>query len=302
MFITRNSIGSFSAQRSIPGLLRHLIEPTSTTMAQRISPVQPRLQAQHPSNTQPLKQPVRRHCHNPVNELLDKSQPLKRLARELARPGYHPTPITLGLRTDPYRVDDKQLCTTRQIIELLLAHKHPVHIITKSHLIVKDLDILTQLAAQRLCTVELCLHTMNSRLSRKIEPRTSSPAARLKTINRLSSAGIPVAAMVAPLIPVVNDSEMEALLSAAKQAGAVAAGYEYLNLPTDLEGNFDLWLQHHFPEQAERIFRLSQANLSNSAIEFARMVQQRFQLCCQQLDLNHSGLPVLDTSLFRAVA
>ncbi|MCV6605681.1 MAG: radical SAM protein, partial [Porticoccaceae bacterium] len=201
----------------------------------------------------------------------------------------------------PYQVNDKQLATTRQILELLLAHQHPVHIITKSHLIVKDLDILTQLAAQRLCTVELCLHTMDSHLSRKIEPRTSSPSARLKTINRLSNAGVPVAVMVAPLIPVVNDAEMEALLAAAKQAGAVAAGYEYLELPTKLNGEFDQWLQRHFPEQAERIFQLSQANLSSSAMEFARMVQQRFQQCCHKLALHHNSLPVLDTSRFQAI-
>ncbi|MGS2724655.1 radical SAM protein [Porticoccus sp. GXU_MW_L64] len=293
----------FISHRSTPkhsGFLRQLFGPTSApTMAQPFTSPRLQQQAQLCDTTQ-IKQSVRHHCHNPVNALLDKSQPQQRLARELNRPGYHPTPITLGLKSDPYRVNDNQLATTRQILELLLAHKHPVHIITKSHLIVKDLDILTQLAKQRLCTVELCLHTMDSQLSRKIEPRTSSPAARLKTIGRLSAVGIPVAAMVAPLIPVVNDAEMEALLTAAQQAGAIAAGYEYLNLPTDLSGEFDLWLQRHYPEQAERIFHLSQANLSSSAQEFARMVQQRFQLCCHKLGLSHGGLPALDTTRFQA--
>lgn len=288
-----------ATNRRATALFRQLFAPACTTTMAR--PIRTHIPSQVRTTTcKLLTNPIRQHCNTPINALLEKGQPVKRLARELARPGYHPAPITLGLNKDPYEVNSRQLAQTRSILQLLLAHQHPVHIITKSHLVVKDLDILTQLAAKQLCSVEICLHTLDSQLSRKIEPRTSSPSARLKAITRLSAAKVPVGAAMSPLIPVVNDAEMEQLLGAAKNAGALAAGYEYLNLPTDVSDQFDQWLQRHFPQQADRIFKLSQANFSSSAIEFARMVQQRFQLCCQKLGLSRNGLPPLNTSCFQA--
>ena len=235
-----------------------------------------------------------------ANQIVSKSNPVQRLARELAKPGYHPSPITLGSHDDPYRADERILATTRQLLELLLKHQHPVHIITKSHLIVKDLDILSELARQRLCTVEVGVNTLNGELGGKIEPRTASPAARIKAIARLSQGAIPVGVMVAPVIPVVNDGELEALLRTIKEAGALTAGYQYLQLPADAARGFNHWLQQHFPDQAQRIFSLGQVNRNSSASEFAAMVHQRFQQTCLGLGLNRTGLPVLDTTRFTA--
>ncbi|UTW44988.1 radical SAM protein [bacterium SCSIO 12696] len=289
----------YHSNRAI-GVFRQLLGTATTPgMAQRFRQTSNASKKPIKVSLAPMQQPIHHHCGNPLNALLEKSQPVRRLARELNRPGYHPTPLTLGTTQDPYQAGSKRLEQTRGILQLLLAHKHPVHIITKSHLIVKDLDILAEMAEQRLCTVEVCLHTLDTQLSRQIEPNTSSPTARLKTISRLSDTGIPVGANVAPLIPVVNDADMEQLLSAAKKAGAWAAGYQYLDLPTEALGDFQHWLEKHYPEQAERILRLSQANVNSCAAEFARMVQQRFQLCCQKLNLSYTGLPLLDTTLFQ---
>lgn len=240
-----------------------------------------------------------------ANRIVDKANPAPKLARELARPGYNPAPITLGSNKDPYGSCEPGLKATRELLELLLKHRHPVHIVTKSHLIVKDLDLLTELARLRLCTVVMCVNTLNNELGGKIEPRTSSPAARIKTIARLTAAGIPVGVMMAPVIPVVNDGELEDLLRTVKEAGAITAAYEFLSLPDDVTGQFNHWLQRHFPDQAQRIFGLSQAHLgksgvNSSAVEFASMVNQRFRQTCLSLGLNRTGLPALDTTRFIA--
>lgn len=232
------------------------------------------------------------------------------LEKELSRPGYHPKPITIGANTDPYQPVEQQLGITRQLLEVLQKHRHPVNIITKSHLIVKDLDILSEMARDRLCNVMISVTTLDDDLKRKMEPRTSTPSARLKAISKLSEAGVPVGVLVAPVIPMINDSEIEGILAAVKEAGALTAHYVFLRLPHEVKPLFHDWLDQHFPERAKRVINLIRASHGgkdyNSKFgermtgsgEYAKMIGQRFKQACRKLELNRTGMPVLDTTRF----
>lgn len=244
-------------------------------------------------------------------KILYKPNAAQLLEKELSKPGYHPKPITLGANTDPYQPVEKKLGITREVLKVLQKYRHPVHIITKSHLIVKDLDILQEMARDRLCSVMISVTTLDDDLKRIMEPRTSSPAVRLKTIAKLRETGIPVGVLVAPVIPMINDSEIEAILTAIKKSGAITAGYVFLRLPLEVKPLFYDWLEEHFPERAKRVISLIRASrngkdydanfgarMSGSG-EYANMIRQRFQLACKKLDLNRTGLSVLDTTRFR---
>jgi DNA repair photolyase len=177
----------------------------------------------------------------------------KRLEQELGARNYQCQPIALGTNTDPYQPAERALKITRQILETLLEWRHPVTIVTKGQLILRDLDLLAEMARLGLARVSISVTTLDRALKTKLEPRTASPAARLRMISTLSDAGVPVGAMVAPVIPFVNDGEMEDILAACAAAGARSAGYILLRLPREVGPLFQEWLQAHYPLKAERV-------------------------------------------------
>ena len=175
------------------------------------------------------------------------------LRRELSRPSYRPRPLSLGINTDAYQPAERKLKITRAMLEILAECKHPVSLITKSALIERDLDLLAPMAKDGLVDAAVSLTSQNNDLTRKLEPRAAAPARRLKIIRKLSDAGVPTSALLAPIIPAINDGEIESLLSAAAHAGAHAAGYVVLRLPHELKEVFQQWLQTHFPARAKKV-------------------------------------------------
>ena len=178
------------------------------------------------------------------------------LLEEWEKKNYECKPITIGANTDPYQPAEKKLEITRQLLELFLECRHPVSIITKSNLITRDLDLLAELAALKLCSVAISVPTMNSDLKRVMEPRIPSAAARLKAIELLAEHGVPTGALVAPVIPAINDDELEAILEAVASAGADQASYIFLRLPHELLEIFTEWLATHFPDRKDRVLSL----------------------------------------------
>ncbi len=169
---------------------------------------------------------------------------------------YECKPITIGANTDPYQPAERHHEITRQLLEVFLEHRHPVSLITKSHLILRDLDLLTELAQRRLCSVAVSVPTLNDDLKRIMEPRVPSAAVRLRAIEELARHGVPTSALVAPLIPAINDHEIEAILEAVADAGAVQAHYILLRLPHEVLDLVSAWLESHFPERKERVLSL----------------------------------------------
>ena len=175
------------------------------------------------------------------------------LRQELSKRGYRPSPISLGINTDAYQPTERKLQLTRRILEVLAETKHPVSLITKNALIERDLDLLAPMARENLVHVYLSITTLDNGLSSRLEPRASAPHSRLKTVARLSEAGVPVGVMFAPVIPWVNDHELEAVLEASRDAGATAAGYVLLRLPHEVAPLFRDWLQTHLPDRAAHV-------------------------------------------------
>ncbi|MBT8093921.1 MAG: PA0069 family radical SAM protein [Gammaproteobacteria bacterium] len=165
-------------------------------------------------------------------------------------------PITLGANTDPYQPAEKSLQITRGLLEQFLEHRHPVNIITKSHLIARDLDLLEELASLDLCSVAISVPTIDDDLKRIMEPRVPSAAARLTAMRRLAGHGVPTSALLAPIIPAINDHEIESILEAVADAGATRAHYIFLRLPHELTDIFSDWLEIHFPERRNRVLSL----------------------------------------------
>ena len=178
------------------------------------------------------------------------------LERELAHPRYMPKYIALGAVTDPYQPIERERRITRSILEVLDRTSHPVGIVTKSALVVRDIDILSRMAARDLVKVAISVTTLDRGLARKMEPRASTPPRRVDAIRALADAGVPVAVMVAPIVPALNDHEIEAILAAARDAGASEAGYVLLRLPLELKELFREWLRTEFPDRAERVINI----------------------------------------------
>lgn len=242
------------------------------------------------------------------SRLFVKPQAAQLLRKELSRPGYRCAPIALGSNTDPYQPIEREYRVTRQILEVLLECRHPVTIVTKSALIERDLDLLLALAAQKLVHVALSITTLDHTLARKMEPRATAPQRRLETIAALAAAGIPTAVMTAPIIPALNDSAMESILEAARDAGACSAGYVLLRLPHELAELFEQWLRLHVPLKAEHVMSLIRQSRGGKPYDtafgsrmtgqgpFADMIAQRFRLAVKRLGLEQ--WPPLDTSRF----
>jgi DNA repair photolyase len=185
--------------------------------------------------------------------LFYKTDVRKHLEAELGARRYECRPIALGTNTDPYQPAEKKLKITRQILETLLEWRHPVTIVTKGQLLLRDLDLLTELAALDLVRVSVSVTTLRNELKTRLEPRTASPAARLRMIEGLSKAGVPVGAMAAPVIPFVNDEEIEDIVAACAGAGAGWAAYILLRLPREVGPIFQAWLDEHYPLKAARV-------------------------------------------------
>ena len=219
------------------------------------------------------------------------------LRTELSRPSYRCAPIMLGANTDPYQPVERRLRVTRSILEVLLEAKHPVSIVTKSALVLRDLDLLTQLAQQDLVHVMVSLTSMDAALKRLLEPRAASPAARLGAIRGLAEAGVPVGTLIAPVIPVITDSEMETLLEEAVAAGARRAGYVLLRLPLELKDLFAEWLHEHHPGKAAHVLsileQLRDGRLNDSTFGqrmtgtgiYATLLRRRFALARRRLGI-----------------
>jgi DNA repair photolyase len=243
--------------------------------------------------------------------IFHKPQAARLLAAELRKKGYDCRPIALGSNTDPYQPFERKLDLTRAILEVLRDFRHPVTIVTKSALVQRDIDILAEMARQRLAVVTVSLTTLDRGLARKMEPRASTPERRVETIRALVAAGIPTGVLTAPMIPALNDGEMETLLERALEAGAVSAGYVLLRLPLELKPLFKEWLETHFPDKARHVLSLvAQAHggkLYDSAWSkrmagtgpYAEMLRARFDRACRKLGFNQRSNDSLDTSLFR---
>lgn len=242
--------------------------------------------------------------------LIAKTNLASRLEEELQKPGYVPQPIALGINTDAYQPIEREQLLTRQALEILLRYKHPLHIITKGSLILRDLDLLGELASQRLVSVAFSLTTLDDELKRIMEPRAASPGARLRAMRTLHEAGVPVSVICAPMIPMINDMELEHLLEAARDAGARSAGYVLLRLPLEIAELFEEWLQAHFPERAEHVMSLIRQSRGGKNYDsrfgsrirgegpFAELLAQRFRLASRKLGLDRRDTQGLDCSQF----
>ena len=233
------------------------------------------------------------------------------LRRELARPRYVCKPIALGVNTDCYQPFEKQLRSTRALLEIMLETRHPVGLVTKSALVERDLDLLSELARLGLTHVFLSITTLDDELKRRMEPRTASPSRRLATIKRLTEAGVPAGVMFAPVIPALNDHELEAVLEASAQAGALWAGYTVLRLPNEVRPLFKDWLAEQYPLRAEhvmsRVRQIRGGRENDSSFgrrmrgqgQYAHLLRQRFDRACRCHGLNRGRRPKLKTTLFR---
>jgi DNA repair photolyase len=237
------------------------------------------------------------------------------LEAELARPGYQPKPIALGINTDAYQPLEKRMAVTRSILAVLARCRHPVSIVTKSALILRDLDLLEDLARDRLVSVMLSITSLTGEIKRSLEPRAAAAEARLRVIRELKAAGIPAGVMVAPVIPAITDHEIEDILAAGRDAGASSAGYVLLRLPHEVKDLFREWLGEFYPERAQHVMSLLQQSHGGKDYDsrfghrmrgsgpYAEMLHTRFRLAARKLCLDaDAGRHNLVTSLFRPPA
>lgn len=236
------------------------------------------------------------------SKLFAKTNAVELLRKELGAKGYEPATLALGSNTDPYQPVERQYRLTRAILEVLNETNHPVGIVTKSALVTRDIDILQEMAAKGLVKVALSITTLDHTLARKLEPRAATPGRRLQALELLAAAGIPTVVMTAPVIPAINDMELEKLLGAAQAAGAREAGYVLLRLPHELKELFRDWLEREFPDRANHVMNLvrdtrgGKENDPNFGTRmagrgpYAWQIGRRFELACRRLGLNKSKL------------
>ncbi|MCO6409560.1 PA0069 family radical SAM protein [Hoeflea alexandrii] len=226
------------------------------------------------------------------------------LERELSRPGYKVQPIAIGTNTDPYQPVEKKWRIMRQLLEVLEAAGHPVGIVTKSALVMRDIDVLSRMASKGLARVALSVTTLDRKLARTMEPRAATPERRLEAIRALSDAGIPVSVMVAPVIPGLNDHEIERILDSVKAAGADAAGYVMLRLPIEVSPLFRDWLLRHYPDRYRHVMSLVRSMRGGKDYDaefgkrmrgtgpYAWQIARRFDLTAKRLGLNARKTPL----------
>src|SRR5215469_2961239 len=236
-----------------------------------------------------------------------KPQAAALLTAELSKKGYTCRPIAIGSNTDPYQPAESKLGVMRSILEVLRDFRHPVTVVTKGALIQRDIDILAEMASARLAVVTVSVTTLDRGLARVMEPRAATPQRRLETIAALSAAGIPTGVLSAPMIPALNDAEMEDILAAARAAGAVTAGYTMLRLPLELKALFREWLETHVPNKAAHVLSLVAQSHGGKLYDstwskrmvgygpYADMLSARFDRACRKLGLNRRQTEPLDT-------
>jgi len=242
--------------------------------------------------------------------LFAKVNAAERLREELARPGYECSTITIGANTDPYQPAEREWKITRSVLEVVAECNQPVGIITKNALVERDLDILAPMARKGLVAVFISVTTLDHDLARRMEPRASAPARRIRAIRELARAGVPVGVMVAPIVPLLTDSATEQILEAAAAAGAKSAGYVLMRLPYEVKDLFRDWLMHHYPLKAAHVMsrvrqmrdgRENDPNFGSRMRgrgEFADLLALRFDKACRRLGLN-GHRRALDVSQFK---
>ncbi len=243
-------------------------------------------------------------------KLTAKANAAEALERELSKPGYSPATIMIGSNTDAYQPTERERRITRGVLEVLDRFSHPVAIVTKSALVIRDVDILSRLASRGLAKVAVSVTTLDHRTARKMEPRASTPGRRIEAIRQLTAAGVPVAVMAAPLIPALNDNELERILETAATAGATEAAYVLLRLPLEISPLFQEWLKAEFPDRASRVMSLVRSTRAGKDYvscfgerqrgtgPYADQIAARFQLALKRYGLNQRHLK-LRSDLFR---
>lgn len=244
------------------------------------------------------------------SRLFYKPDAARLLEEALLKPGYECRVMAMGTNTDPYQPIEREYRVTRSILEVLSDCDHPVGIVTKSGLVVRDIDILAPMAARGLALVCISVTTLDRRLARLLEPRAPTPARRIETIRRLADAGIPTGVMAAPTIPGLTDHELEDILGAARDAGAQSASYVLLRLPLEIADLFVEWLQTHRPDRASRVLGLMRQAHGGKVYEsafgrrmsgkgpYAEMLAKRFETACRRFGLAEKR-PELDTGSFK---
>jgi len=239
-----------------------------------------------------------------------KSNVRAHLLKELSHPKYKCKTIAIGTNTDPYQPAERQQRVMREVLETLVELRHPVSIVTKSALILRDLDLLSELASQNLTQVYVSVTTLSNDLKAKLEPRTAAPGARLRTITALGNAGVPTGAMLAPIIPFINDHEIESLVQACAGAGAQMLGYILIRLPLEVRPLFEDWLHEHYPLKAARVMAAIRDTRGGTTYQskwhtrmvgegpIAQLIQQRFKHSRLRAGIGHSSPTPLRTDLF----
>jgi DNA repair photolyase len=240
-----------------------------------------------------------------------KQDAAKLLEQELAKRSYVVKPITIGANTDPYQPVERELRVTRSLLEVLERTRHPVSIVTKGSMILRDLDLLTSLSRDGLINVFVSITSLEPDLKRILEPRAAAPAARLRVVRELSAAGIPTGVLAAPMIPAINDSELERIVAAAAAAGAFRVGYVLLRLPHELKQIFRQWLEEHYPERAEHVMSLVRSTRDGRENDpnfgsrmrgngpWAELLRDRFALACRRHGINASRARELSCAHFK---
>ena len=235
------------------------------------------------------------------------------LRAELASPSYRPAVLALGTATDPYQPVERALEITRALLAVLHETRHPVAIVTKSPLVTRDLDILAPMAALGIVRVLISVTTLDGALARTLEPRAAAPKRRLAAISQLAEAGVPVGVLAAPMIPALNDAELERILEAAAAAGARSAGYVLLRLPLEIKALFEEWLEAHYPERKAKVLKLVRETRGGKLYEpqwglrmrgrgvYAELLEKRFRAACRKSGLAR-GEWELDETRFRRPA
>jgi DNA repair photolyase len=244
--------------------------------------------------------------------LFYKDNAVELLRAELSKRNYRCKPIALGINTDGWQPLERRMMVSRSILAVLAECRHPVTIVTKSTLILRDLDLLQDLARDRLVSVMVSITSLDARIKRTLEPRAAAPQARLKVIEQLSAAGVSVGVLVAPVIPALTDHEMEQILEAARIAGATSAGYVLLRLPHEVKDLFREWLAEHYPDRAKHVMSLInqsrggkdyQAEFGTRMVGtgvFAQLLRTRFDVAARKFGLKDSeDRYELRTDLFR---
>ncbi len=232
------------------------------------------------------------------------------LAQEISAPGYRCRVIHVGGNTDPYQPAERRLRSTRAVLELMLERCHPVTVITKGALVLRDADLLAALAERRLVRVFVSFTSLDDELKRTLEPRTAAPQARLRIMRELTARGVPVSAMLAPVIPAITDHEIERMLEAVAATGVRRAALLMLRLPNEVAGLFQAWLHEHFPQRAERVLNLIRQMRGGRLNDprfghrhrgegpYVAMIEARFVSACRRLGLNEGPPAELDTTQF----